>query len=75
MIEAVQNKVDQIVKVWNKPDDPKWKKIGNQLIFIADPVGTLLILIFVPPGLKAASVAVWNAFCIVAKALTKLTTK
>ena len=74
-VQTVQSKVDQIVTVWNKPDDPKWKKIGNQIIFLADPVGMLLILIFVPVGLKTASLAVWNALCLTLKGMTKLTTK
>ncbi len=60
---------------WNKPDNPVWRKIGNFAVLIAGPVGTLAILIFVPPAFKDASIAAWSALVAAVKVGTKLTTK
>ena len=60
---------------WNKPDHPFWKKVGNFAAIIAGPVGTLVIVIFVPEPFKNASVASWAAIVAAIKATTKLTTE
>ena len=67
--------LEQAKKDWKKPDNPRWNKIGNAAIFIAQPLGILAILIFVPTEYKDASVAAWVAIITALKAGTKLTTK
>lgn len=73
ILDAVDSGITKVTDQIAKPDHPFWKKVGNKILFVADPVGMLLILIFVPPGLKTASLAVWNAVCITAKGATKFT--
>jgi len=67
-IKRIQNNLQ-------KPDDPFWKKVGNQAIYVLAPVGTLLFTLFVPEPYKATVLAVWNTLCIALKGGTKFTAK
>ena len=57
-----------------KPDHPKWRKIGDIAINIAQPVGVLAIMIFAPAAYKEYAVAAWIGVCNAIKAGTKLAT-
>lgn len=67
--------IDPIVNQVKKPDHPFWAKVGKNAIEIAQPLGALAILLFVPAPLKDYAAASWIALCNVIKGATKLTTK
>lgn len=75
MIQAVTTKVDEIKKIVAKPDNPTWRKIGNYAAIVGGPLGTLVILIFVPDPYKQSAVATWSAIMGAIKAGSKLTVK
>lgn len=80
--QAIQPVTDTIRKVTDpikaqvaKPDHPFWRKLGKFAQQIAQPVGSILILAFVPAEYKAETTAIWIAACNVFKGATRLTEK
>jgi len=57
----------------NKPDHPFWHKVGEVATKVAQPLGTLAILIFVPPPYKEEAIATWVAITSAIFGATKLT--
>lgn len=58
-----------------QPDNPKWKRIGDIAITVAQPIGVLAIMIFCPAEFKDYAVTAWIGVCNAIKGATKLTTK
>ena len=58
-----------------KPDHPGWQKIGDIAITVAQPLGVLAIMIFVPTAYKDYAVGACIGLCNAIKGATKLTTK
>lgn len=55
-----------------KPDHPFWKKVGNLARNLAQPIGAIVILAFVPPPFKEPATAAWIVVCNAIKGATKL---
>jgi len=73
--QKIQSGVEKAKEVYNKPDHPFWKKIGNFCVIVLAPVGTVAIEILVPePYKKVASVG-WASLMAFIKAGTKFTSK
>lgn len=72
-IQTLTTTCGNIVKQVKKPDHPFWKKVGTIAFNVAQPLGSLAILAFVPAPYKDPAIALWIALCNAIKGATKLT--